>query len=198
MSYDTRELIRNKETLRDWLTFECAFYGPKRIIRTCFPLSEQDCLRKHQIVLRKTEYCINTGKRCRGLFYRLMLMTIQNKYGLHIPINTCGRGLHIVHLGPILINGNAIVGENCSIHVNTAVVADGLSSDAPIIDDGVILGVGSVVLGGIYIAKNIAVGANAVVTKSFHQQGIAIAGVPARKISDNGREKWNQEMIGNE
>ena len=36
------------------------------------------------------------------------------------------------------------------------------------------------------IADNIRIGANAVVTKSFLEPGITIAGVPAVKISDKG------------
>lgn len=60
----------------------------------------------------------------------------------------------------------------------------------PHIGNNVVIGVGAVVLGDTYIADGIAVGANAVVNKSFEEPNIAIAGVPARKISNNGRYKW--------
>lgn len=52
------------------------------------------------------------------------------------------------------------------------------------------IGVGAVVLGDIELADNIAVGANAVVNKSFEEADIAIAGIPAKKISNNGRNVW--------
>lgn len=45
-------------------------------------------------------------------------------------------------------------------------------------------------LGDVRLADNIAVGANAVVNKSFDEENIAIAGVPAKKISNNGRKVW--------
>ena len=44
------------------------------------------------------------------------------------------------------------------------------------------IGVGAVIIGNIEIADNIIIGANAVVNKSFKEEGITIAGVPARKI----------------
>jgi serine O-acetyltransferase len=44
------------------------------------------------------------------------------------------------------------------------------------------LGIGAKVIGGVTLADNIRVGANAVVTKSFLEPGITIAGVPAVKV----------------
>ena len=94
------------------------------------------------------------------------------------------------HTGPILINGKATIGENVSLHINTAIVAHGNRGGVPTIGNGVVLGVGAVVLGDVRLADNIAVGANAVVNKSFAEENIAIAGVPAKKISNNGRKVW--------
>lgn len=158
-----------------------------------FPVSERDILGKHQVLLRKTEYHFNVGHKWIGNLYRLRLKKLQNRHSLHIPLNCCGRGLRIIHLGPILINGNAVVGKNCWFHINTALVAGGTNDDAPILDDGVVVGIGAIVLGGAHIAENIAIGANAVVNRSFEERDIAIAGVPAKKISNNGRTQWNKK-----
>ena len=43
------------------------------------------------------------------------------------------------------------------------------------------------IYGNIRIASGIMIGANAVVNKSFDEENICIAGVPAKKISDLGR-----------
>lgn len=48
---------------------------------------------------------------------------------------------------------------------------------------------GQKILPGVEIADNIRIGANAVVTKSFTDPGITIAGVPAVKISDKGTKR---------
>ena len=51
---------------------------------------------------------------------------------------------------------------------------------------GVYLGAGAKLLIGVHLADNIIVGANAVVTKSFKENNIVIAGIPAKKISNKG------------
>lgn len=48
--------------------------------------------------------------------------------------------------------------------------------------ENVEIGYGAVLLGDIRIADDIIIGANSVVTKSFEEPGIVIAGVPAVKI----------------
>ena len=48
--------------------------------------------------------------------------------------------------------------------------------------DNVDIGVGAKIIGGVTIADNIKIGANAVVTKSFYEEGITLVGVPARKL----------------
>ena len=47
---------------------------------------------------------------------------------------------------------------------------------------GIYLGAGSKLLIGVNLADNIIVGANAVVTKSFNEPNIVLAGIPARKM----------------
>ncbi len=54
------------------------------------------------------------------------------------------------------------------------------------IGNNVYIGPGARIFGDIEIADGIAIGANAVVNRSFLEPGITIAGVPARKISDKG------------
>ena len=141
-------------------------------------------------ILRHTEYYKNTGRHIMAALFNIWHKRISVKYGIHIPVNTCGKGLKIMHTGPILINGKATIGENVSLHINTAIVAHGNRGGVPTIGNGVVLGVGAVVLGDVRLADNIAVGANAVVNKSFAEENIAIAGVPAKKISNNGRKVW--------
>ena len=126
-------------------------------------------------------------------YFKLLLNRLSVKLSIHIPINTCGRGLKIMHTSPILINGKAKCGDNLSVHINTSIVAHGATGGVPKIGDNCVIGVGAVILGDVHIANNIAVGANAVVNKSFEEENIAIAGVPAKKISNNGRLTWSGE-----
>lgn len=104
-----------------------------------------------------------------------------------IPINCVGKGLCIAHIGQIIINPYASIGENCRIHVGVNIGADARISNAvPIIGNNVYIGAGAKIFGQIEIADGIAIGANAVVNKSFLEENISIAGVPAKKIGTNG------------
>lgn len=62
------------------------------------------------------------------------------------------------------------------------------STIAPIIGDNVFLGDGCKILGSITIAKNVAIGANAVVIKSITEEGISW-GFHQRRYQIKGRGK---------
>ncbi len=191
-----KKIIKSKADLKDWLRYELNRYGGGNRFRFVL-LSERDIIKRHQVLLRKTEYHINTHHKIRAALYKIKLNCIQNKYGLHIPPNTCMRGLRIMHLGSILINANSEVGEDCAFHINTALVAGGIVGAAPKLGKHVILGIGAIVLGGVSVADNVAIGANAVVNKDVLESNIAVAGVPAKKISNNGSLEWNKDIKEN-
>lgn len=103
---------------------------------------------------------MNTGHKLMACIYKVRLTRMQNRYALHIPANTCGKGLKIMHVGPVLINGNATVGKDCVFHINTALVAGGTNDGVPCLEEGVIVGIGAVLLGNIQVKRNVAIGAN--------------------------------------
>lgn len=189
--------IQNRKQLKEWLKCEKQMYkisdGLMSLIIQTLDISERHILYKHQILLRKAEYYKNTKKKLMAIFYRTKLMKMQNKYAIHVPLNCCGKGFHIRHLGPVLINGNSSVGENCCFHVNTMLVAGGTNDGAPQIGDSVVVGVGAVVLGPVKVANNVAIGANAVVNRDVLEENVAVAGVPAKIISKNGTKEWNKK-----
>lgn len=193
---DNREIpegyLDSKTKLREFLEYECNKYGISNTRMPLICITERSLLWKYNWLLRNTEYYVNTKKKIRGLIFKTLLYRYQNKYLIHIPINTFGCGLKLMHLGPILVNGKVRGGKNISLHINTSIVAGGTNDGTPVLGDGVVVGVGAVILGDIQIAKNIAIGANAVVNKTFEEENIAIAGVPAKKISNNGRLEWNK------
>ena len=61
---------------------------------------------------------------------------------------------------------------------------------APIIGNNVHLCSGCKVIGAIHIADNCVVGANAVVTSDVFEEGITVAGVPAKKVSNNSSKLY--------
>lgn len=122
--------------------------------------------------------------------------------GFEIPLNSIGKGLSIAHKGLIIINGGAKIGENLRMHIGVNIgTAPDCSNVAPKIAGNVYIESGVKLYGKIEIASGIMIGVNAVVTKSFLEENICIAGVPARKISEYGRleiEERNLKMYSTE
>lgn len=124
-------MIKSHDDLKDCLKAEKAKYKNIHMLWLIFPVAEQDFIWKYQWILRHTEYYKNTGRHIMAALFNIWHKRISVKYGIHIPVNTCGKGLKIMHTGPILINGKATIGENVSLHINTAIVAHGNRGGSP-------------------------------------------------------------------
>lgn len=176
----------SKKDLREWLSYEKKRYkiGNSFLSFICAVLflSEKSVLWRVQKRLRITEYHKNCGHRLRYKISLSMYHRLSFKIGIKIPPNTCGKGLHIVHLGSVLVNSGARIGENVSFHINTSVV-DGQNGKNAVIGRGTILFVGATVLKGATVAENVMIGAGAVVTHDITEDGACVAGVPAKIIS---------------
>lgn len=168
-------MIQTKQELQEFLNYEKKIHGNRHCI---IPINQNDILYRHLVLLRKTEYYTNTGKKFCAAFYKFRLYTLQNKYCLHIPLNTCDKGLSIAHLGPVIINGNAHLGKNVRIHVGVNIGANG-TDKAPKIGNNVYIGPGVKIFGDITIADGCQIGANAVVNKSCDILDALLVGVPA-------------------
>lgn len=144
------------------------------------------------VTLRKLELYTNT-KGVFNLFLRFFyLIRFRQKsrqLGFSIPINTCEKGLSLVHFGLIVINSKAKIGRNCRIHEGVTIGATNGSDEAPIIGNNVFIGSGAKIIGGIKIADDVSIGANAVVVKDVLEPGITVGGIPAKKISNNNSHK---------
>lgn len=143
---------------------------------------------KFQKTLRTLEYYSNCRNKGMYKFYCLYLKykfkNISLKLGFSIPINVFGPGLSIVHYGTIVINRATKVGENCRIHACVNIGASGGQKEAPQLGDNVYIAPGAKIYGNISVANNTAIGANAVVNKSFDKENTMIAGIPAKVISE--------------
>lgn len=121
--------------------------------------------------------------------YSYRMFRIGTKCNFSIGINCIGKGLSLAHVGPVIISSAARIGENCRIHVGVNIgTAAGTTGQAPKIGNNVYIGPGAKLFGPITIGNGVAIGANAVVNKSFEEDNISIAGVPAKVINHTGSE----------
>lgn len=187
-------MIRSRADLRHYLSLDKRVYG----ITRRWPSVHGDWHWKFLIALRNHEYYANKPRK--GLLSSLMRIfwsVIHSHYGVkmgwEIPINTFGPGLKINHYGLIIVHPNARIGAFCDIHQGVNIGQNGTEPDAvPTIGENVWIGPGAKLFGKITIGDRCAIGANAVVNKSFTEQGITIAGILARKINDGGNPYLKQ------
>jgi serine O-acetyltransferase len=120
-------------------------------------------------------------------FYILGKRVIEMYSGISIsPRARIGSGLYINHFGSIFV-GAVIIGENCNLsqEVTIGVAGRGDKKGLPTIGHRVYIAAGAKIFGNVEIGDDVAIGANAVVTKSLPDCAVAV-GVPAQVISYDG------------
>lgn len=149
-----------------------------------------DDIWRFQRLMRKVEYLTNCKKNFFiKMFFAWRYRATGKKLGFSIPINVFGPGLSIAHEGTIVVNRGARVGANCRLHVCVNIgTAAGKSADAATIGDNCYIAPGVKIFGKVDIGPNMAIGANAVVNKSFPEGNATIGGIPARVISKKTSE----------
>lgn len=178
-------MITSKKELKEFLQADKIALGIKKSKPSIIPF--KDVIWKYQIIYRKYEYARNVLTK-NSLYTLLLKYRFEKKslqLGFSIPINVIDKGLSIAHYGTIVINSNCSIGKNCRIQEGVTIGATNGSKEAPTIGDNVFIGSGTKIIGNIRIANDIAIGAGSVVVKNFEEEGITIAGVPAKKVSNN-------------
>ncbi len=170
-----------KKELREYLEADAyARFGRNKSIGIIDKIKAGD-LYMYQVVLRRLEYSISRKHNVRIFLYKIILRHYEKTTGWSIPPFTFGKGLCVVHRGTLVVNNKVRVGENARVHVCVNIGADE-SGGVPIIGNNVYIGPGAKIFGNIIIASNVKIGANAVVNKSFTDENISVAGVPAKIV----------------
>jgi serine O-acetyltransferase len=119
-----------------------------------------------------------------SILYRTMYRYVRNNYGVELPLGVrVGRRVSIDHQSGIVIHGHTVIGDDCRIRQNTTMGVRNLDDPhaAPVLEPGVDVGAGAVIIGRITIGEKASVGANAVVLQDVPPGALAI-GVPAKII----------------
>lgn len=161
------------------------------------PRFETDDVWRWERLLRKREYIVNCknglfwsiyGQWIKFIFHRKSI-----KLGFSIPINTFEEGLYISHWGTITVNGRARIGKNCRLQEGVNIGDSG--GGVPIIGDNVYICTGAKVFGKIEIGNDIIIGANAVVNKSVKENGVTLAGVPAKVVGKKSSRPYLNKRL---
>ena len=188
-------MINSKESYLEYLEKDRLRLGIKKHKSLFLNPFEIDLeIWEFQKALRKCEYFYNIDNN--SIIWKIgKFLAARNfkrlscKLGFTIPTNCFGPGLRILHRVTIVINGQCEIGENCTINacVNIGTQA-GYIDKVPKIGNNVYIGPGAKLFGDIYIADGCAIGANAVVNKSFTESNSVIVGIPAVKKGSLDRD----------
>lgn len=189
-------MVKTKEELQEFLSYETAIY--KKMVpsslggRICAWIKSIQSLSMLSWIVssRKMDYykymkdvSSNPLYSILYLYYARKTNKLCQRLNMEICTEKIGKGLTVYHPTGIVVNGNAVIGKNCHFHGNNCVGNSGVDVNAcPVLGDDIMLGVGAKVIGNVRLANGIKVGAGAVVVSSFLEEGITIAGVPAKKI----------------
>ena len=108
------------------------------------------------------------------------------KYGFQIPRATkVGKGLRISHFGGVVINYNAVIGENCYLSHNVTIgqIPLGTKQGCPTIGNRVWIGPGAVIVGNITIGDDVLIAGNSFVNQDV-PRGSLVIGNPSKVISN--------------
>jgi serine O-acetyltransferase len=116
-----------------------------------------------------------------GVLAKWMYRHVRNHYGieLQIPVRV-GRRVAVDHQSGIVIHGNTVIGDDCRIRQNVTMGLKSLAdlAAAPVLERGVDVGAGAVIVGRVTVGAGARIGANAVVLEDVPPGALAV-GVPA-------------------
>jgi len=112
--------------------------------------------------------------------------------GMEIPNRAeIGKGVFIPHAGGIYIHCDVKIGDYCHLSQEVTIGIGGRKEKrgCPKIGDRVYIAPGAKIFGAITIGNDVAIGANAVVTKDIPDNAVAV-GIPAQVISYQGSKDF--------
>lgn len=137
----------------------------------------------HSIVFHRVAHFLYKHKL--RFLSRLISQFSRHFTGIEIhPGAKIGRRLFIDHGMGIVIGETAEVGDYCTIYHGVTLGGTGkdILKRHPTVGNGVMVGAGAKVLGPIYIADNVKIGAGAVVVKECTVKGATIVGTKGKII----------------
>ena len=147
----------------------------------------------YMIIFRKANYHYTHNHKIRAFFYKFKMRKLSNKYHIQIPIGShIGKGFYIGHFGRVIINGSAVIGNNCNIGTGVTIgySARGKYKGVPTIGNKVWIGTNAVIVGNINIGDDVLIAPNAYVNRDVPAHSIVFGNPMQIKPRDNATEDY--------
>lgn len=187
-------MIFGNRILKDIIETDYATYDIGHSILSLFTYSEKMILFRYVKNLRYLEYFKGKFSKSKGIrhfiyalpYYFCFVRHRKKSARLSVSIapNTCGKGLHLVHLGFRHIDSFVRIGDNCTIlpQVLIGKKRPGSNNSDVIIGNNCYIGTGVTILGPVSIADNVTIAAGAVVTSDILESSVIVGGVPSEVL----------------
>ncbi len=177
-----------KNELKEIIKSDKRLYKDKSLKKNFYYILSNNPRRKILKYIIYHRKCVFYKNKNNRLYYKLLFLIYSNRKNrlgikLNLDIGNCelGKNVMIYHRN-IVINPYSNIGNNCKFHGNNCIGNKNDELKAPTLENNIDIGFGASIIGDVYIAEGIKIGANSIVTKSFYEKNITIAGNPAKKI----------------
>lgn len=137
-------------------------------------------------------------KSIKGIFYRIKLNYLSEKSGIQIPTRAkIGKGFYIGHFGTIIINPDAIIGENVNIATGVTIgkTNRGEKKGVPVIGSNVWIGTNAVVVGNIKIGDDVLIAPNAYVNMDIPDHSVVVGNPAIIHSKENATEGYINRTV---
>lgn len=151
---------------------------------------------RYQIVYRKASFY--KKKSLMGIYYRIRLNSLSEKSGIQIPTSTkVGKGLFIAHFGTIIVNPDAVIGENVNIATGVTIgkTNRGDKKGVPVIGNNVWIGTNAVIVGNITIGDDVLIAPNAYVNMDVPAHSVVVGNPAVIHAKGNATEGYINRRI---
>lgn len=161
-----------KEDAENFKSQNCSWMKRFKYNLFSTPISEQKHIWAYIKHMRYVEYYGTLKKKSTiyllpYLYHLSRLRKESHITGFQIEPGTCGKGLTIWHWGPIIVNGKARIGENCTLYPGVLIGHKSSGGGTPVIGDNVFIGSGTKIIGEVKIGNNVTIGQNCVIVKDI-------------------------------
>lgn len=181
-------MISSKKELQFYILADTMInrgYFKPSLLKRVVQLFNPDIVIDFLCSMRNYSYCSHQKgilNRLKAGYYKSKFLRLSKKCGFSMGADCFGYALLIHHYGTVVCGGNNRIGNFAVL--NTSVC---ITQNASRIGDFFFIGTGAVVSKGVQLGNNVKVAANSVVTKSFTENDIVLAGQPSivKKTSSN-------------